>query len=95
MDLARKKLEAFLSVIPKWIRFGLVGVTVVAAMYWSFAHDVTVLGDQRLGFGVCWLALLVPCVAAIYATAWLLHRRRRRQDFPRAVARDVSSRRTP
>ena len=79
-----KKIQAYLKVIPMWIRGTLIAAAMFAAIYWTIAHDFTILGDDRLGFLVIWVALLVPVVAVIYSAAWLIHRNRKKDDFPRA-----------
>ncbi|HTL87561.1 MAG TPA: hypothetical protein VL856_20420 [Acidimicrobiia bacterium] len=84
----RQRLQKFLSVIPLWIRVVLIVASAVAAIYWSIEHDFTILGDGRLGFLIVWLALLAPIVGVVYLLAWYIHRKRRRDDFPRAIARE-------
>ena len=88
MRLARK--DNYVSITPIWLRIGLVAASAAAAIYLAIEdrHPFRAVwlftGSYQLGFLLTWLIFLVPCLVFIYALATVLHRRRRRQDFPSA-----------
>jgi hypothetical protein len=84
----------YADIVPLWIRIVLIAASFTLAVYWMFTDSglaapiASSLGSPKLGFLISWLVLLVPILGGIYGAAWLLYRRRAKQDFPTAIARD-------
>ena len=83
--------KAFVSIIPLWIRIGALAATLGATVYIAIEDRQPFRGislfssSYNLGFLITWLCFLAPCLVVFYSAAALLHRRRRKQDFPRAT----------
>lgn len=83
--------KAFVSITPAWLRFGLIAAAFAAALYLAFEDRQPfralwlTFGSYQLGFVITLLIFLVPCLIVIYALAFVMHRHRRKRDFPSAT----------
>ena len=82
--------KSYVSITPLWLRLGLVAAATGATLYIAiedrqpFRAIWLFFSSYQLGYLITWLLLLLPCLAFIYALAALMHRRRRKADFPTA-----------
>jgi hypothetical protein len=83
-------MKSFVSITPIWLRIGLVLASAGATIYLAIEdrHPFRAIwlffSSYQLAFVITWLLALLPCLALIYGLAALMHRRRRRADFPTA-----------
>lgn len=93
MDRKLAPAKAFIKIIPLWFRILVIAATFGAALYLVIAdrqpyHAIAHAFDSvQLGGLITWLLFLLPCVLVLYGVAAFLHRRRKQQDFPRAIVR--------
>jgi amino acid transporter len=93
MDRKLAPAKAFIKIIPLWFRIIVIAATLGATLYLGVTdrqpyHAIArAFGSIQLGALVTWLLFLLPCVVVLYGAAALLHRRRKKQDFPRAIVR--------
>ena len=84
------RMQSYVSITPLWVRIGLVLAAVGATTYLAvedrqpFRAIWLFFSSYQLAFLITLLLALVPCLAFIYGLAALMHKRRRKADFPTA-----------
>lgn len=93
MDRKLAPAKAFMSIIPLWIRIAVIAGSLGLSIYLvvedrqPYRAVSLFFNSVQLGGLITWLCILAPCGIVLYVAAVLLHRRRKKQDFPRAIVR--------